>query len=351
MLKSEIITPALLLDLCAMESNLKKMAAFFQEGPTRLRPHYKNHKCVALAKRQVACGAIGMSCATLSEAEALVHSGVRSVLLVNEIAGTAKIEKFSHLSREADLIVAVDNETTVAALAAASVRAQTPLSVVVDVDTGLRRCGVAPGESALSLAQSTIAQGLRFRGLTGYEGHCGRMPPGPDKIDAAHRAMDKLVGAAELIRSHGLEVDIVSAGGTGTYAISGRFPGVTEIQAGSYLVMDTDYRTVCADFDLALSVLGTVVSRSGDERFVLDVGLKAISAERGLPTLKNLDGARLRRLNAEHAIVDILDPKLPVQVGDQLEIWAHYSDATINLHRRMYGMRDGKVEEILVMEG
>lgn len=334
-----------------MESNLKKMAAFFQEGPTRLRPHYKNHKCVALAKRQVACGAIGMSCATLSEAEALVHSGVRSVLLVNEIAGTAKIEKFSHLSREADLIVAVDNETTVAALAAASVRAQTPLSVVVDVDTGLRRCGVAPGESALSLAQSTIAQGLRFRGLTGYEGHCGRMPPGPDKIDAAHRAMDKLVGAAELIRSHGLEVDIVSAGGTGTYAISGRFPGVTEIQAGSYLVMDTDYRTVCADFDLALSVLGTVVSRSGDERFVLDVGLKAISAERGLPTLKNLDGARLRRLNAEHAIVDILDPKLPVQVGDQLEIWAHYSDATINLHRRMYGMRDGKVEEILVMEG
>ena len=334
-----------------MESNLKKMAAFFQEGPTRLRPHYKNHKCVALAKRQVACGAIGMSCATLSEAEALVRSGVQSVLLVNEIAGTAKIEKFAHLSREADLIVAVDSETTVAALAAASVRLQTPLSVVVDVDTGLRRCGVAPGESALSLAQSAVAQGLRFRGLTGYEGHCGRMPPGPDKIDAAHRAMDKLVGTAELIRSHGLEVDIVSAGGTGTYAISGRFPGVTEIQAGSYLVMDTDYRTVCADFDLALSVLGTVVSRSGDERFVLDVGLKAISAERGLPTLKNLDGARLRRLNAEHAIVDILDPKLPVEVGDQLEIWAHYSDATINLHRRMYGMRDGKVEEILVMEG
>ncbi len=351
MLKSDIGTPALLLDLSVMESNLKKMAAFFQEGPTRLRPHYKNHKCVALARRQIACGAIGMSCATLSEAEALVRNGMQSVLVVNEIAGAAKIERFANLSRDCDLIVAVDNERTVAALAAASTRLKTRLNVVVDVDTGMGRCGVAPGESALALAQSVLAQGLRFRGLTGYEGHCGRMQPGANKIGAAHRAMDKLVGTANLIRAHGLNVEIVSAGGTGTYAITGRFPGVTEIQAGSYPLMDTDYRTVCTDFDLALSVLGTVISRTGNERLVLDVGLKAISGERGLPVLKNMEGARLRRLNAEHAIVDILDPNLPVQVCDLLEIWAHYSDATVNLHRRMYGMRDRQVEEVFVLEG
>jgi D-serine deaminase-like pyridoxal phosphate-dependent protein len=349
--KSRISTPALVVDLPGMEANLRRMASFFEQGPTRLRPHYKNHKCVALARRQIACGAIGMSCATLAEAEALVRGGVQSILLVNEIAGAVKIERFAQLSRNVDLMVAVDNERTVSALSAASADFNVQLSILVDVDTGLHRCGVSPGEAALVLAQSAVAQGLRFRGVTGYEGHCGRMQPGPEKVKAAHQAMGKLVSTAELIRSHGLEVEIVSAGGTGTYAISGRFPGVTEIQAGSYLLMDTDYRTVCEDFDLALSVLGTVVSRTGNERLIVDIGLKEISAERGLPILKKLEGAHLRKLNAEHAIIDVLDPNLSVQVGDQVEIWAHYSDGTVNLHRKMFGVREGQVEEIFALEG
>jgi D-serine deaminase-like pyridoxal phosphate-dependent protein len=114
--------------------------------------------------------------------------------------------------------------------------------------------------------------------------------------------------------------------------------------------MDTEYRIVCTDFDLALSVLGTVISRTRNERLVLDIGLKEISGERGLPVLKNLEGAHLNRLNAEHAIVDILDPNLPVQVGDQVEVWAHYSDATVNLHRQMFGVRNGRVEETFLFE-
>ena len=145
-------------------------------------------------------------------------------------------------------------------------------------------------------------------------------------------------------------IEIVSAGGTGTHSISGRIPGVTEIQGGSYLLMDTDYQTVCPEFELALSVLGTVISRTGNERLILNIGLKEISGERGLPVLKNTDGARLRKLNAEHAIVDIVDPNLPAQVGDQLELWAHYSDATVNLHRHMFGVRDGRVEETFLFE-
>jgi D-serine deaminase-like pyridoxal phosphate-dependent protein len=346
----EIGTPALLLDLRAMESNLKKMAAFFGEGPTRLRPHYKNHKCAALAKRQMELGAIGMTCATLGEAEALVRSGIQNILLANEIAGTAKIKRFAKLSREADLMVAVDNGSTISALSAASTHMNVPLSVLVDVDTGMGRCGAPPGEPALALAEMAHAEGLRFRGLTGYEGHCVRMKPGPDKVNAVQQAMNKLVSTAGLIRSHGLSVEIVSAGGTGTYSISGRFPGVTEIQAGSYPLMDTEYFIVCTDFDLALSVLGTVISRTRNERLVLDIGLKQISGERGLPVLKNLEGAHLNRLNAEHAIVDILDPNLPVQVGDQVEVWAHYSDATVNLHRQMFGVRNGRVEETFLFE-
>jgi D-serine deaminase-like pyridoxal phosphate-dependent protein len=351
LLRSQIRTPALLIDLAAMESNLKKMASFFAGGPTRLRPHYKNHKCVALARRQLAQGAIGITCATLGEAEALAGSGIQGILVANEIAGKVAIERFVQLSRGTDIMVGVDNERTIASLAAASAQAKVHLSVVVDVNTGLGRCGVSPGEPALSLAELAGARGLRFRGLIGYEGHCVRLPPGPDKVRAVQQAMQQLVNTAGLIRSHGLTVEIVSAGGTGTYSISGRLAGVTEIQGGSYLLMDTDYQTVCEDFDLALSVLGTVISRTGNERLILDIGLKEISGERGLPVLKNANGASLRKLNAEHAIVGIVDPGFPAQVGDQLELWAHYSDATVNLHRKMFGMRDGQVEETFIVEG
>ena len=276
-----------------------------------MRPHYKNHKCVALARRQLAHGAIGITCATLGEAEALARNGIPGILLANEIAGATAIERLVQLSRVTDIMVGVDNERTVAALSAASARAKVPLSVVVDVNTGMGRCGVPPGEPALALAQLAVAQGLRLRGLIGYEGHCVRLPPGPAKVKAVQQAMGELVASADLIRSHGLPVEMVSAGGTGTYSISGRFPGVTEIQGGSYLLMDTDYHTVCPEFDPAISLLGTVISRSGNERLILDIGLKEISGERGLPVLKNADGARLKRLNAEHAIVEIVDPNFP----------------------------------------
>jgi D-serine deaminase-like pyridoxal phosphate-dependent protein len=347
MTKADIETPALLLDLDVMERNLARMAAFFAQGPTRLRPHYKNHKCPALAKRQLAAGAIGMTCATLAEADELTRIGVQNILLANEIAGPVKVEHFVQLSRTAaDIMTLVDNSKVIAELAAASARAGVSLSVVVDVDTGLGRCGVAPGEAALTLAQLARDSGLRFRGVSGYEGHVVRMQPGIEKERAAQAAMRKLVGTRELMEAHGLPVEIVSASGTGTYSISGRYPGVTEIQAGSYVVMDTDYHSVCQDFDLGLSVLATVISRTGSERLVLDLGFKEISAERGLPVLKNLAGAHLRGLNAEHAIVDIIDPSVAVEVGDQVEVWVHYGDATINLHRRMFGLRKDTVEEI-----
>jgi D-serine deaminase-like pyridoxal phosphate-dependent protein len=350
MLRSDLKTPALLVDMIVLESNLRKMASFFKGRPARLRPHYKNHRSVAIAKRQIELGAIGMSCATLGEAEALVNAGIDNIFIVNEIAAVAKVEYFAELARRADVMIAVDNPQNIAALSSIFARLKVKPSVVVDVDTGLGRCGVTPGEPALALAQMACARGLRLRGLSGYEGHCMRLPQGKDKICAIQQAMHKLVSTADLLRSRGLPVEIVSAGGTGTYSISGKFPGVTEIQAGSYPLMDTDYRTVCPDFDLALSVLGTVISRTANERLILDIGKKEISAENGLPVFKNLAGAELRRLDAEHAIVDIVDPHLPVQVGDQVEVWAHYGDGTVNLHRQMFGIRDGRVEETFLLE-
>jgi len=345
--KQEIETPALLVDLDRMEANLERMAAFFRRAPAKLRPHFKNHKSPELAQRQLDGGAIGMTCATLREAECLVEHGVRSVLLANEVADPAKIRRLVELARQTDLIVCVDNEKVADDLAQAGRNRKTPLSVLVDVDVGQRRCGVPPGEPAVRLAQAVVKKGLRFRGLMGYAGHLSHQMPGPEKEEAVIAATRSLMETKACLEREGTAVEIVSGGATGTYSSSGCYPGVTEVQAGSYLLMDTNYRECCSDFDLTLTVLATVVSKTHGERVVADAGLKRLSCERGIPILKELGGLVVRRLNAEHCILDLQEPSAPVQIGDKIEFWVRYSDATVNLHDWMYGIRNGRVEEVL----
>jgi D-serine deaminase-like pyridoxal phosphate-dependent protein len=348
----DLETPALLADLDLMEGNLQRMAAFFRGVPAKLRPHFKNHKCPDLAWRQLEAGAIGITCATLHEAECLVHHGVRSVLLANEIVDPGKIRRFADLARRADVIVCIDDERIAGELARAGRDRNTQISVLVDVNVGLNRCGVPPGEAAIGLARKAVELGLRFRGLMGYEGQVLRKPPGPEKEEAAAAAMGPLIETKTCLERMALPVEIVSVGGTGTYSISGRYPGVTEIQAGSYLLMDTDYRKCCADFDLALTMLTTVLSRTGNERIVVDAGLKSLSCERGVPAVKDVVGLATRRLTAEHGIIDIQDPlQVTVQPGGLIEMFVHYSDATVNLNDRIYGVRKGMVEELFRVEG
>lgn len=345
--KLDIPTPALLLDLKRMEHNLNKMAEFFSAGPTRLRPHFKNHKCVPLAKRQMAAGAIGMTCATLDEAEAVISSGIQSVLIANEIAASDKLERFVDMSQRAEVIVCIDNADVASRLGAVAAKRGVTVDVVLDIDVGLHRCGVQPGSAALELAKAAAKAGLRLRGVMGYEGQVLRKPQGEEKKAAACGAMHALVGTKELLEREGFPVEIASAGGTGSYEISGRYPGVTEIQAGSYLAMDTDYATVRPEFEIALTVLTSVVSRTNGERVVVDSGVKALSCERGLPRPKDQDGLTTDRLNAEHGVLKIKHGASVPEPGEKIEMWVHYSDATINLHQRMYGLRDGVVEEAL----
>lgn len=347
----EIDTPALLLDLNAMERNLAKMARFLGAGPTKLRPHYKNHKCPALARRQIEAGAIGMTCATLAEAEAVVSSGITNILISSELAGDRKIRRFVDLARRADVKAVVDNPMAVAALGAEGRAKECRLGVLVNVNVGQNRTGVAPGEPALELARKVLAEGLSLRGLMGYEGHVAHQVEGPEKESAYDLAMHTLIKGRCLLEQNGIPIEIVSTGGTGTHHLTPRFPGITEFQAGSYLVMDTEYANTCKDFERALTVLATVISKTEGERVVVDAGLKSISGEHGVPVVKGHDNLRLRKLNAEHGIIDILDRSVPVEVGDALEIWVHYSDATVNLHERMYGIRNGEVEEVLTLQG
>lgn len=347
---SDLDTPALLVDLTAMEQNLVTMTSFFKWSHVKLRPHFKNHRVLRLALRQMEAGAIGLTCARLWEAEALVEYGVKNVLIANEIAGETMLRRFADLSRRAPVIVAVDNAKVVDDMARWARNSDSEWNVLVDVDLGLKRSGVRPGEAALTLAKHVVEKGLQFRGLMGYEGHLQGLLPGPEKEHLVREALQSLVGSKNMIERAGIPVEIMSCGGTGDYSIAGRFPGITENQAGSFLLMGTWYEPFALDFRVALSVLATVVSKTPGERIVVDAGLKALSGERGLPSVKAASGLRLIALHAEHGVIEILEPSVPVEVGDKIEIWVHYQDATVYLHDRMYGIRDGKVEEVLKIE-
>jgi D-serine deaminase-like pyridoxal phosphate-dependent protein len=348
--QADIETPALLVDLDVMERNLETMARFFCNRPAKLRPHFKNHRVLELAALQMEHGAMGITCARLWQAERLAGFGIRDILIANEIAGVAPIERFVELAREVPVLVAVDNPRVVADMARLARNRKTEVNVLVDVDLGLKRCGMPPGGPAAALARTVVESGLKFRGLMGYEGHLQPLPPGAGKERAVTEAMQGLAHTKSLIESAGIPVGIVSCGGTGDYSIAGASAGVTENQAGSYLLMDTWYAPFAPDFKVALSVLVTVISKTAGERLVVDAGCKAISGERGLPSVKGMPGLKLKALHAEHAPIAIEDANVGVEVGDKIEIAVHYHDGTINLHKRMYGVRNGEVEQIFTIE-
>jgi D-serine deaminase-like pyridoxal phosphate-dependent protein len=347
---SQLDTPALLVDLDTMEQNLRTMAHFFQKQTSKLRPHFKNHRVIEFAHKQTGYGAIGITCARLWQAEKLVNAGVKNILIANELAGEIQLRRFVGLSKEAPVVLAVDSPVIVRDLARLARHTPAQLNVVVDVDLGLKRCGVPSTEAAVSLARTVVESGIHLAGVMGYEGHLQPLPPGPDKDNAVRQAVQRLIDAKRKIEEVAIPISMVSCGGTGDYNIAGTFPGVTENQAGSYLLMDTWYAPFAPDFHPALSVLATVISKTAGDRIVADAGVKALSGERGLPAVKNCPGLKLKALHAEHAPIEIMDSQVRVRVGDKIEIAVHYHDGTIHLHRKMYGIRNGQVERVFGIE-
>jgi D-serine deaminase-like pyridoxal phosphate-dependent protein len=313
-----------------------------------LRPHAKTHKTPIIAHKQLAAGAIGITCAKLGEAEVMVEGGVRDILLANQIVGTHKISRLVSLARHADLIVAVDDELNVQDLSQAAQAAGVSLRVLVEIDIGMRRCGVAPGEPTLSLAQQVEkAPGLKFAGLMGYEGHLVFVPSLEERVHRVHTDMQLLIDTVSFLESRGLPVGIVSAGGTGTAMITGRLPRITEIQAGSYVFMDGRYKTIeGVDFACALTLLTTVVSRPRPDRVIIDAGMKTLTHEFGLPRFKERDDLELLGLSEEHGTVKLNDPSVALKPGDKLEIVPSHGDTTLNIHDWYYGLRRGRVEAL-----
>jgi D-serine deaminase-like pyridoxal phosphate-dependent protein len=349
--KHEIDTPALLLDLDKLEVNLDRMAAFFAERPASLRPHTKTHKCPVIAHQQIARGAIGVTCAKLDEATAMAQAGIKDILIANEIVGRRKIDRLMGLAGWTDIMVAVDDARNVADLSAAATSWGVALRVLVEVNVGMGRCGVEPGEPAIALAQEVATSpGLVLEGLMGYEGHAVMKPTFEERKQLAEDAMGLLVGAKDQVEAAGLEVKIVSGGGTGTHDISGAFPGVTEIQAGSYATMDVRYRNTGVGFECALTCLATVISVPRPGVAVTDAGMKSLTPEFGMPEVVGREGVAVAKLSEEHGLLEVSED-VDLRPGEKLEFIPGHGCTTINLHEDYYALRDGAVAAIWPIAG
>jgi D-threonine aldolase len=340
--RDELTTPALLLDLSSLRGNLALMAAGMRGTSTTLRAHVKVHKSPHIARLQVEHGAIGVGCATVWEAIAMVRAGIDDVFVINEVVGAEKIRALALLAREASLKVAVDDAVQIEELSRAAVAAGSTIGVLIDVDEGMHRCGVTSAKEALPLARRiSEAAGLEFVGLTGYEGHCSLEFDETKRHGMAHTAMSLLTGIAADLAERGYPCRIVSAAGTGTWEVTSRYPGVTEIQPGSYATMDGHHRGLDPRFAWAVSVLATVISRRPD-RIVLDAGSKTVGASHGV--LKDWALEKFR-FDEEHSIF-LADASCPVKVGDRVEILCNYTPFAISYFEAYHVMEDGRVTDI-----
>jgi D-serine deaminase-like pyridoxal phosphate-dependent protein len=315
---NELQTPALLVDAGALDHNLRAMSAALPGA--RLRPHVKAHKCTALARRQAALGHRGFTCATIREIEGLAAAGLGDdLLLANEVLDARRLGAL-----RARVTVAVDSPETIAAAAAGGVR-----EVLIDVAVGLPRCGCAPADAG-RLAALARRQGLQVRGVMGYEGHAML-------VEEAGRRSQLVSESMALLRAAHAEVggDVVSAGGTGSFDCN---PVATEIQAGSYALMDTAYQKLGLPFRPALSVLATVIS-AGASHAVADCGLKALGMDHGGPAI---DGAKVWFCSDEHVT---FAPEAPLRVGARVRVWPAHVDPTVAYHERMHLVEGDEVLE------
>jgi len=356
MTRAELPTPALLLDLDRFERNIRKMADHVKAGGKNLRPHAKTHKCPEIALRQLAAGAIGVCVAKVGEAQVMAAAGVRNLLITTEVVGPEKIGRLLQvLDRRPETLAVVDHPGNVKELGQAMQQAGRVLNVLVDVDVGGRRTGVQPGEPALELGRAVQREpALNLRGLQGYAGQCAHVIGFEERRRTSRRFMARLVKTRELFEKHGLPVDIVSGGSSGTFNIDSEIEGITELQSGSYCVMDLDYRRIGSargdaydDFELALTVLTTVVSVPSDEMAMVDAGLKAFSTDKPfVPEAVEWPGIEYSWAGDEHGRLTLTQAGRLPRLGDRVEFFPPHCDPTINLYDRIYAMRGDRVEAV-----
>lgn len=345
----ELDTPTLLLDRAASDRNLARMAEFFRNRTAKLRPHFKNHKCVTLAQRQMLAGAVGMTCAKLGEAEVLVDNGFRDVLIANQVVGAAKVERLVQLARRARISVAVDHIDQVEAISRAATAARAVVRLLIEVDIGMGRCGLPNGEAVLELAKKLQGMsGVEFGGLQAYEGHLVNVVDREQRRIQSRAAMGLAVETRRLLERAGIPVACVSGCSSATYDSTGILDGVDEIQAGTYATMDRQYFRLAPEFEVALSILVRVISRPGPGKAVLDVGVKGAGAEFGVPGIRDYPEVVIPFFLAEEHVVVNQTPEW--SIGQPLHLIPSHACTTCNLYREIVAHEDGVVVDIWPIE-
>lgn len=340
----QIDTPALLVDLPALDRNIAVMAEATSSRGVNWRPHAKAHKSPAIAHRLLNAGAIGVTCAKLGEAEVFAASGVRDILIANEVVGPIKARRLAALATYCDIIVAVDSFENARMLDAAAIAQGSRPRVVIEVDSGMTRAGVLPGEPAVALAQELAAmQGLRFAGLMSWEGHTLGVNPLAARQEAIREALSGVIATAESIRQAGVPVEIVSVGGTGTFLTSRELGGVTEVQAGGGIWGDRFYRDLAVPVEPALSIMVTVTSRPAPDRIIVDAGRKTVDPSNVTPEVVGVEGVSRVALSAEHGTISLDLADDTICVGDRLHLHVGYSDQAIHLHENLILVQDDRV--------
>ena len=342
--RDELITPALVLDIDAAQRNIDHMASELKQmGAAAIRPHYKAHKNPDLARRQLQAGAGGLSMATVWEAAILAAAGMDDLFVVNTVAHPAKLRVLARLARDHRVLVAVDEAANAAAHSAAAVTAGSTLGLMVEVDTGMDRCGVDNAADCLAVARQVMdLPGLRFEGITGYEGHCSMTPDNDLRHERQREAMKFFTGVAGLLEADGIPCPIRSAGGIATWNWTAAYPGVTEIQAGSYVVMDNFHGKMVPGFEHSLTIQATVISRQSG-KVIVDAGNKSV-ADPADVTIAGHDH-KVLRFDEEHGIFDAAGGS-PLRVGDPVALIPGYSPSTVNWYDAYHVVHEGVVVDI-----
>ena len=326
--RDELITPALVLDIDAAQRNIDHMASELKQmGAATIRPHYKTHKSPDLARRQLQAGAGGLSMATVWEAAILAAAGMDDLFVVNTVAHPAKLRVLAELAREHRVLVAVDEAENAASASAAAVTAGSTLGIMVEVDTGMDRCGTDSAADCLAVAREVMdLPGLRFEGITGYEGHCSMTPDHDLRHERQRAAMKFFTDVAGQLGANGIPCPIRSAGGIATWNWTAAYPGLTEIQAGTYVVMDNFHGRMVPGFEHSLTIAATVISRQSG-KVIVDAGNKSV-ADPADVTMVGHDH-KVLRFDEEHGIFDAADGS-PLRVGDPVGLVPGYSPSTVN---------------------
>jgi 3-hydroxy-D-aspartate aldolase len=352
--EADIQTPCLVLDLDALEKNIKTMGDYAKAAGVRHRVHGKMHKSVDIARLQETMGgSCGVCCQKVSEAEVFARGGIEDILVSNQVRDPAKIDRLARLPKlGARTICCVDDIDNVAELSAAAVKHGTEIECLVEIDCGAGRCGVSAGQPVVDIALAiTAAQGLKFAGIQAYQGAMQHMQRYDERKEKTGIAIEMVKATLELLSARGLECDIVGGGGTGSYYFESESGVFNELQCGSYAFMDADYQTIhdengerISEFENALFILTSVMSHAKTDRAICDAGLKAQSVDSGLPYVFGRSDVEYIKCSDEHGVIS--DPRGALKVNDKLKLVPGHCDPTCNVHDWYVGVRAGKVEQI-----